>query len=491
MHSIIAKFLVLGGLAGFLLLGHSAEVRAQTALCPQGFSLTNGSCVSGDDGNGAFSGAALSSQALSGLSQTITQQTTTNTVKSVTERREQEQQRRRPPSAPRVAPPAVPPAPAYRPSEAYAPSEAKTESAARQRYPSAAPAPGIVYERQPEPTPGPSPAPIEPAIRFGTWAQIYGDYEKRDAAGPGVVSCCNGNDVLNGIFVQSKIDPKLSLSIQSRTGTVGFLAGADLTSRDLFFGNDGLIAGITAGYVSSDLSLSTSALSSNADNRGGGSSHLSGDLSGPTVGLFATYFNGGFSTDSILKFDVLNLKETFNDFLVTTAGNNQSPKVLTTVANPGGGSASLLNTTIAGNLNYRFDLSPNLWIEPTVGAQYTHSSYSSNASQLGLADGDLGRIQGGAHFGVTTLIDNRIPLTTILTGLAYDDFSVSGGFIPAAAFNGNNLLAHSDEGRLRGRGILAFALDLGQGVTSFVQGEVRGGQGLFGAGGRAGIRVQW
>jgi Autotransporter beta-domain len=480
MHSIMAKCLVLGGLAGFLLLGHSAEVRAQTALCPPGFSLTNGSCVKGDDG--AFSGAALSSQALSELSQTITQQTTTNTVKSVTERREQEQQRRRPPSAPHVAPPAVPPPPAYRPSEAYEPSEAKAESAARQRYPSAAPAPGIVYERQPEPTPGPSPAPIEPAIRFGTWAQIYGDYEKRDAAGPGVVSCCTvvGLGALN-------IDPNLSLSIQSRTSTVGFLAGADLTSRDLFFGNDGLIAGITAGYVSSDLSLSTSALSSNLGNKGGGSSHLSGDLSGPTVGLFATYFNGGFSTDSILKFDVLDLKETFNDFLVTTAGNNPP----TTVPHRGGGSASLLNTTIAGNLNYRFDLSPNLWIEPTVGAQYTHSSYGSNASQLGLADGDLGRIQGGARFGVTTLIDNRIPLTTILTGLAYDDFSVSGGFIPAAAFNGNNLLAHSDEGRLRGRGILAFALDLGQGVTSFVQGEVRGGQGLFGAGGRAGIRVQW
>jgi len=471
----MAKCLVLVGLAGFL--GYPAELRAQTALCPQGFSLTNGSCVDATPTqNGAFSGAALSSQALSELSQTITQQTTTNTVKSVTERREQEQLRRRLPSAPQAARPAVPPAPAYRPSEAYEPSEAK--AAERQRYPAAAPPPGIVYERQPEPTPGPSPAPIEPTVRFGTWVQIYGDYEKRDAAGPGLITCCNGNFAKLGID-----DPGLSLSIQSRTGTVGFLAGADLTRRDLFVGNDGLIAGITAGYVSSDLSLSTSALSNNPGNKGGGSSHLSGDLSGPTVGLFATYFNGGFSTDSILKFDVLNLKETFNDSLITTDG----------VTNPlrGGGSVSLLNTTIAGNLNYRFDVSPNLWIEPTVGAQYTHSSYGSNASQLGLADGDLGRIQGGARFGVTTLIDNRIPLTTILTGLAYDDFSVSGGFIPAAAFNRNNLLAKSDEGRVRGRGILAFALDLGQGVTSFVQGEVRGGQGLFGAGGRAGIRVQW
>ena len=33
--------------------------------------------------------------------------------------------------------------------------------------------------------------------------------------------------------------------------------------------------------------------------------------------------------------------------------------------------------------------------------------------------------------------------------------------------------------------------DFGQGISSFIQGEVRGGQGLFGAGGKAGVRVQW
>jgi hypothetical protein len=38
-------------------------------------------------------------------------------------------------------------------------------------------------------------------------------------------------------------------------------------------------------------------------------------------------------------------------------------------------------------------------------------------------------------------------------------------------------------------GILALNFDFGDGITSFVQGEVRGGHGLFGGSGKAGIRV--
>jgi hypothetical protein len=33
--------------------------------------------------------------------------------------------------------------------------------------------------------------------------------------------------------------------------------------------------------------------------------------------------------------------------------------------------------------------------------------------------------------------------------------------------------------------------DFGNGITTFVQAEIRGGQSLFGAGGKAGLRVQW
>jgi hypothetical protein len=83
------------------------------------------------------------------------------------------------------------------------------------------------------------PPPPEPAARFGTWTQVFGDYQKRDAAGPGILNCCIvGNLPFNGN------QPNLALNIDSRTSTVGFVAGADLTTQGLF---SGFIAGVTAG----------------------------------------------------------------------------------------------------------------------------------------------------------------------------------------------------------------------------------------------------
>jgi hypothetical protein len=481
------------GAASFHILGHPTEVRAQTALCPPGFTVQNGACTKGADG--AFSGAILASQALSELSETSTQETTRNTIKSIVARREQEEWRCAEgfsrvdgicqPVRPRVseAAPGVPivaPAPTAPQEERVLKKAKKPKAAAVPRKEAVAPAPKIMRRAPPPPDPPPVspillPVPIEPAVRFGTWAQVYGDYEKRDAAGiASVTAIINSGPIGN--------------SVQSRTGTVGFLVGGDLTSRNLVFGNDGLIAGVTVGFVSSNLTLNTSSLSlSGAETNG--FSRLHANLSGPTAGLYATYFNGEFSSDLILKFDALSLNESFNDLLgfntdATTVPLNPFPFA-------GSGSVGLLNTTIAGNLNYRFALYPNFWVEPTVGAQYTNSRYGSGAAQLGLETGNLVMVQGGARFGTTTLIDNRILMTTTLTGLAYDDVLVAGGFIPAGVFDGQSLLVQSDQGFVRGRGILAFNFDFGDGITSFVQGEVRGGAHLLGAGGKAGVRVQW
>jgi hypothetical protein len=240
---------------------------------------------------------------------------------------------------------------------------------------------------------------------------------------------------------------------------------------------------VTAGYTWSELKLNTAATS---DQVGMGVSHLRATLSGPTAGLYATYFNAGFSSDVTVKFDFLTLNETFNDLLATTAAN-----VPAFISFAGAGSVNLLNSTVVGNLNYRFDLYPNLWIEPTVGVQYTNSSYGSGAAQLGLADGNLVRVQGGARFGTSTLISNGVLMTTVLTGLAYNDVVVQGGVIPVFASQGGNLLAQADEGFMRGQGILALNFDFGYGMSSFVQGDVYGGAHLFGAGGRGGLRYQW
>src|SRR5215469_395296 len=444
------------GITGLFAIGYPAEVRAQTIFCPATFSgsnspnqvvaLSNGSCTNGQDG--AFSGAALASQALSELSQTTTQTNTKEIGKAIVERREQERERVRRPVRP------------------------------AREVPREKPKPAEVVRKEPPPPP------IEP-VRFATWTQVFGHYQKRDADGPGTLNCC----IINKLPFGGN-QPNLALNIDSRTSTVGFVAGADLTTQGLF---SGFIAGVTAGYTWSELKLNTTATSIDQPLVGTGVSHLRATASGPTVGAYATYFNAGFSTDLTVKFDFLTLDETFNDLFATTGAYTFAATgfgVPPFISFAGAGSVNLLNSTVVGNFNYRFDLS-NFWIEPTVGVRYTNSSYGSGAAQLGLADGNLVRVQGGARFGTSTLLSNGVLMTPTLTGLAYNDVVVQGGVLPAFAFQGGNLLVQADQGFMRGEGILVLNFDFGNGTSSFVQGDVYGGAHLFGAGGRAGIRYQW
>jgi hypothetical protein len=477
MRRVIPWFFKLAvslGITGLFVVGHPADVQAQTIFCPTTFgagsppvALANGSCTDGS--SGAFSGAALASQSLSELSQTTTQVTTREIGKSIVERRERERERC--------------PAGFSRVDGACRPTRSTVREPVR-AVPREKPTPAEVVKAPPPPLL------IEPAVRFGTWAQVYGDYQKRDAAGPATLNCCTvGGIPFNGV------QPNLALNIESRTSTVGFVAGADLTSRGLLSADDGLIAGVTAGYTSSELKLNTFALSVDQPSIGTGLSRLNANVSGPTAGLYATYFSGGFSTDFTAKFDFLTVHETFNDLLATTGSQGAAgdPFVAPDPFLPfsGAGSVGLLNSTVVGNFNYRFELYPNFWIEPTVGVQYVNSSYGSGAAQLGLADGYLVRVQGGARFGTSTLISNGVLMTTTLTGLAYNDVVVQGGLIPVNAFSGNNLLVQADQGLMRGEGILALNFNFGNGWSSLVQGDVYGGAHLFGVGGKAAVRYQW
>src|SRR5262252_7026365 len=145
------------GITGLFAIGYPADARAQTIFCPATFggsapvALANGSCTDGS--NGAFSGAAVASQALSELSQTTTQVTTKEIGKAIVERREQERERVRRPVRP------------------------------AREVPREKPKPAEVVRKEP------LPPPIEP-VRFATWTQVFGDYQKRDADGPATLNCC-------------------------------------------------------------------------------------------------------------------------------------------------------------------------------------------------------------------------------------------------------------------------------------------------------------
>jgi hypothetical protein len=492
--------------------------RTRNVLCPSVAPLINGQCY---DASG-FSGAALASQALSSLSQSTTQTGNNSALGKLRERREQESTscaagfsrvggECRPNEQPRRE--------AQRPAERdktaqEKPVQAKTARAEKSKPvaggkgrvgPRVASRPGSGGKRRYAAEPLPSgalepigaggsrwmlfgtPIPVSPDAKFGSWVEGYGDFERRTGGGDAYV--------LPGVNIGQAFIP-IRVSAQSETTSYGFQMGFDLTTRGVFKPGDGLIAGVLLGASHSDFSLTTATVSSNFALVDNGSSRLQARFNGGSAGVYATYFDGPFSADFLAKTDVSNLSASFTDNIAFapnyvdgegTAYYGQARRILPYSASQ---STNLFNVSLAGNLNYRLPLSTNLWLEPTAGAQYTTTLYDYSARLLGLADGDQVRVQGGARVGSTFLFAST-PTTLTVTGLAYDDVLIAGGFVSVLAFNGGNFLAQSNENKLRGRGIVALNFDHGDGVASFVQGEVRGGSGLIGGGGKAGVRFSW
>jgi autotransporter-like protein len=435
-----------------------SPAQAQKALCPAnvpagapgqpGIFFDGGECTNGT--TGAYSNAALASQSLGELSQSSTQDATRATMASISQRRTTEQQDC-PAGSTRVNGACVPTAVsrfAAEPSDATVPDELL---AFAPRVTKALP-----YRPAPE------------APHMAVWAQAYGNYERLSGRGTGL-----------GEF------SILALNVESTTRSGGVLGGADYTFRNLGFAGDGLIVGVLAGYEASHLSLTSSSTSSVPTDKPNGFSTMKAQLSGPAAGVYASYFNGRFSTDLAFKAEFYDLNLAFTDLLgfhaVPAAGFPP-----TTALFSGSGTTQLNNYTTAGNVNYRIPTSAITWIEPTGGFQYVMSRYASGADQFGLADGELLRLQGGARFGFES-IWNGVRVTTVATGLLYDDVVVTGGQLATAP----NPLILSEQGKLRAEGILTLNVYHGNGLNSFVQADLRGGEGLFGATGKVGARFTW
>ncbi len=448
---------LLAGAFGLLLFGSAgAPAQAQSAFCPSAFggqpgiTFQTNECTNGL--TGAYSNAALASQSLSDLSQSSTQDATKATMASISDRRSTEEDRC-PEGQNRVG--------------------GVCQSVTASRFVPESTSMGMPLEMlafaPPYKAHPPMPV-IEPTTRMGVWTQAYGDYERRTGRAPGI-----------GEF------SVLALDARSTTRSSGVLGGIDFTSRNLAALGDGLIVGLLGGYVLSHLDVNTLSTSSALPDVPSGSSSLRARLSGPSVGAYASYFRGGFSADIAFKVDFLDLNLSFNDIL----GFGANPDIgfaAATVPFAGSGSTTLNNYTTSGNLNYRIPVAWNLWVEPTAGFQYTRSDYGSDAAALGLADGTLLRFQGGARLGVENMWWD-VRTTTVLTGLLYDNVIVDGGAIQNGL--GGNPLLLLDEGKLRAQGILALNFYHRGGVTSFVQADIQGGEGLIGAGGKAGVRVAW
>jgi hypothetical protein len=267
------------------------------------------------------------------------------------------------------------------------------------------------------------------------------------------------------------------------------LGGVDFTLRGVASAGDGLIIGALAGYEKSQASVDTASLSTNPSTPSG-SSTMKATLSGPATGVYASYFDGGFSADAAFKAEFFNLNLGFNDLLGYEAvpASAFPPNGFPPTTSPFGGvgTAGVDNYTTSMNVNYRLPVSTNVWTEPTAGFEFTRSVFSSDAGQFGLADGSVLQLQAGERFGVERAWDT-MRVTTVFTGLLYDDVMVSGNALPSAP----KPRILSNQGELRAGGILAVNLSRGGGVSYFLQADLEGGKGLFGAGGTVGVRVAW
>jgi Autotransporter beta-domain len=451
---------------------------------------------------GAYSGAALASQAIGDLAGSVTTIETTTAVQSIEERREIPPQpcpagevlidgicRTPPTPVTTTAPPTPvtttevvgvpPPGPATStpPTRAVTavPKPARTR-AAKRTAPQVVAAPTLPVHK-------PSiPVIYDQSFRIGAWAQGFGDYEHRTGDRSSIINCCTGQTSNTNIV-------PLLLEATSNTSWGGFVGGIDGVKRGLWSGQDGVVFGLLGGYTWTDISLTTTALSTAPNRTASGSSSTSAHINGPSLGGYLSYFNGPLSNDFLVKDDFLSLNETESQLLgfgVCSCYGFNAPFV---APQSGSGSANLNQLTLSDDVNYRIPLSGWMWMAPTAGLRYVNSSYSSSAQALGLADGYLFRLQGGAKLGMDSLFNN-VRVTTTLTGLLFNDVIVHGNNIQGGSF-GQDAGILNDQGRMQGEGIAMVNLDFGRGLSASVEGDIYGGQGIFGAGGKATVRMQW
>jgi hypothetical protein len=422
------------------------ELSGQAGIAFQGSSCTN-------NVTGAYSNAALASQSLGELSESSTESATRTTMSSIAGRRADEQQHCGDGM--------------ILVNRTCVPAPSRSRFASEPSNMTAIAMPDALLSFAPRLPKAIVKAPPPDAPHWAVWTQAYGNYERQSGQSPGL-----------GEF------STLALTVNSTSSSGGVLAGADYTVRNIVSGDDGLILGILTGIETAHVSLSTSSISSDPTSPNGFST-MSAQLNGPAFGVYSSYFNGRFSTDLAFKAELYALSVSFTDLL----GFQSNPAFgfpPTSVPFAGSGMTRLTNSTVSANVNYRIPTGISTWIEPTAGIQGTISSYAASAAQFGLADGTLVRLQGGARLGIED-VWNGMRTTTIVTGLLYDDVSVTGNVMATAP----NPTILSGEGKLRAEGLLTLNFHLSNGVSSFVQAEVQGGDGLFGAGGKAGVRFAW
>ncbi len=293
-----------------------------------------------------------------------------------------------------------------------------------------------------------APAPVGP--RPAVWVQAYGDFERRDQTQ--VVSFAQRTQILD---------------VSTTSRTAGVVGGIDILLPGVL-GADGLLLGLTAGYA--DSTIKTRADQSEQK------------LSVATIGVYGAWILGNFALGLNAKTDFVDMRQTYADFL----NSAPFPPVV------GGFSVDGHNYSIGGTASYRFDLGASGWyVEPTVGLDYTRSTYK-DGSRFGLANGSVLRGRAGAVVGTTILLTDTLALQPTFGLFAFSNLSVKSDGGSFFTFDVNSLLpAQADEGKVYGEVQAGFNLIGVSGLSFNARGEYRFGEDVRGGAIRAGFRYQF
>jgi hypothetical protein len=220
------------------------------------------------------------------------------------------------------------------------------------------------------------------------------------------------------------------LNIGSNSRAWGGLGGVDLTIPGV--NNGTFLVGFLGGET--DISISTP-------------TGISTKVRSPTAGTYIAYIVGNFSTD------------------LSYTASWISSNATTPIAGITVPTANSISNNFAGNMQYRFNLANNWWLEPTAGFTWTYTALGND-----LPNQEILRVQGGGRAG-TSFRWGAVTVEPSFTGLAYSDVSVTGG-IP----NGAPPVS-TDQGQLWGKVIAKFNFVWSQNFSSYIQGEIHGTNG--------------
>jgi hypothetical protein len=263
----------------------------------------------------------------------------------------------------------------------------------------------------------PKAAPAGPTYFVSVWGQGSADREERDITFANVLT---------------------STTTTSYTG----VGGGDVVRIGLFADADALVLGGLGSYTTTDADASSlGVITSTRSITRGGAAYLA-------------YINGGFSID--FSYSANTTSTTGTTALVAIAPVNTDSR------------------SLAGNVQYRYDLQANWWWEPTVG--FTYTTYSVDT--VGFVDGHTWRVQAGARVG-TELTYGTVKVTPSLQGLVFSDIEVQ---VPVAA--GTVFVGATDEGYLWGKGVGKVNVQWTDKFSTSIEGEVRGRSDVIGYAGR-------